>query len=99
MNLIPAVSIAAPKVLVLSPPAEKLVTTAFVDQEGRPVLLTDIVRVGDRCTIRTRQGQEISGKAVIINRAQNVVVLNGGGKYGRPVIACEENIVKVRKVN
>ncbi|WP_293371538.1 hypothetical protein [Nevskia sp.] len=97
MTLMPMINIAAPRALVLTPPAAAPITTAFVDQNGAPVLLTDIVRPGDRCTIRTRQGQEISGKAVIINRDQNVVVLNGGGKYGRPVIACEENIVKIKK--
>ena len=54
------------------------------------------VRVGDRVTIFTPQGQERSGRAVIIEATPGVVVLNGGGRYGTPICATARNILKVK---
>lgn len=54
------------------------------------------VGVGDRVTVLTPQGQERSGKVMILNAQAGVAVLNGGGKYGTPVVACEGNIVRVK---
>ena len=55
------------------------------------------IRPGDRVTIRTPHGQELTGKAVMYNSQQQCWVLNLGGKHGTPGIADEENIIKVRK--
>jgi hypothetical protein len=55
------------------------------------------IRPGDRVTIRTPHGQELTGKAVMYNAKQQCWVLNLGGKHGTPGIADEENIIKVRK--
>lgn len=51
------------------------------------------IKAGVRVTIRTPQGQERSGKAVM--RGPYGWVLNLGGKHGTPGIASPENIVKV----
>lgn len=55
--------------------------------------VVDKIRGGDRVTIMTPQGQQVSGTAVM--KGPSGWVLNMGGKYGRPGIATEENIVKV----
>jgi len=53
------------------------------------------IRNGDRVTIKTRFGKEITGKARIFNREQNLWVLNMGGTNGTPGIADEKNIVAI----
>jgi hypothetical protein len=55
------------------------------------------IRPGDRVTITTSHGQEMTGRAVMYNAQQQCWVLNMGGKHGTPGIADETNIVKVRK--
>ena len=57
--------------------------------------LIDTVRAGDRVTIRTPQGQEVAGKAVMRSSAGGWV-LNMGGPHGRPGLVDERNIVKVK---
>ncbi len=53
----------------------------------------DKIGRGSRVTIRTPQGQQISGKAVM--RGPAGWVLNMGGAHGTPGIATEKNTVKV----
>ena len=53
------------------------------------------IRNGDRVTIKTRFGKEVTGKARIFNREQNLWVLNMGGTNGTPGLADEENIVSI----
>lgn len=66
----------------------------------RATVLTDnarllaTVRVNDRVTIRTPQGQERVGRAVM--RGPAGWVLNLGGPHGTPGLATERNIVSVR---
>lgn len=64
-------------------------------QDGGGILSQ--IRAGDRVTIRTSHGQELTGRAVMFNREQQCWVLNLGGRHGTPGIADETNIVKVRK--
>jgi len=59
--------------------------------------LCDYIRPGDRVVIITPQNQNVTGRAVMRNRAQGCWVLNAGGPHGRPVIASEENIVSIRR--
>lgn len=51
------------------------------------------IRAGDRVTITTPHGQQVTGRAVMKGPAG--WVLNLGGPHGRPGIATEENTVKV----
>lgn len=52
---------------------------------------------GDRLTIRTAQGQELTGRVVMRNAYG--FVLNLGGRYGKPGVATPENLVKIRKAS
>lgn len=54
------------------------------------------IKPGDRVTIKTPHGQEISGRAVMKGPAG--WVLNLGGAHGRPGIATPENVVKVKSM-
>jgi hypothetical protein len=56
--------------------------------------LIDSIKHGDRVTIRTPQGQERTGKAVM-RSAHGGWVLNMGGKHGTPGIADDDNVTKV----
>lgn len=55
------------------------------------------IQVGDRVTIRTPQGQERTGRAVMFNRKVGAWVLNLGGAHGIPGMADERNTIKVAK--
>lgn len=57
--------------------------------------MLDLIGPGDLVIIRTPQGQERSGRAVM--RGPAGWVLNMGGKHGTPGIASEANIVRVTK--
>lgn len=57
--------------------------------------MLNAIGAGDRVTIETPQGQEVTGRAVMKGPAG--WVLNMGGPHGRPGIATERNIVKVVK--
>ena len=57
--------------------------------------LFESIRPGDRVTILTPHGQELSGRAVM--RGPAGWVLNLGGRYGTPGIAGPDNTVAVRK--
>lgn len=59
--------------------------------------LCDYIRPGDRVTIVTQHGQNVTGRATMRNRQAGCWVLNAGGPHGRPVIASEENIVSIRR--
>lgn len=59
--------------------------------------ILDTIKVGDRVTILSPQGQEHSGRAVM--RGPHGWVLNMGGRYGTPGVATERNIVRVRRKN
>jgi len=60
---------------------------------GKVASALQVIRAGDRVTILTPHGQEVTGKAVM--RGPYGWVLNLGGAHGRPGIATEQNIVKV----
>lgn len=55
------------------------------------------IRPGSRVTIRTPQGQERTGRAVM-RSSEGGWVLNMGGKYGTPGLASDRNIVAVDSV-
>ena len=55
------------------------------------------IKPGDRVTIVDRFGKERTGKAVMFNYRVGCWVLNMGGAHGRPAIADETNITKVRR--
>lgn len=66
--------------------------------------LTDLIRTGDRVTIRIPAGRNMDGSYDYTQKTGRAVmkgpagwVLNLGGKYGTPGIATEENIVLVKK--
>ncbi len=59
--------------------------------------LYDSIGPFDRVTIVDRFGKERVGRAVM--RGPAGWVLNMGGKYGTPDIACPENVTKVRKTH
>ena len=59
------------------------------------MIMLDKISFGDRVTITTPHGQQITGKAVM--RGPYGWVLNLGGRHGRPGIASEANIVKIKK--
>ena len=53
------------------------------------------IQVGDSVTMKTPQGQELRGKAVM--KGPHGWVINTGGRYGTPQVVHENNFVKVRK--
>jgi hypothetical protein len=53
------------------------------------------IQIGDRVTVSTPQGGSRSGVARVFNRDAGVIVLNGGGAHGTPVIATPHNVIKV----
>lgn len=57
------------------------------------------IQVGDRVTIKTPQGQEVTGRAIMFNVKVGAWVLNLGGRYGIPIpgMATERNFIKVKK--
>lgn len=59
-----------------------------------PAAVFDLIRPGDRVTISTPHGGQLSGRCVM--KFPTHAVLNLGGKYGTPGIATVENIVKVK---
>ena len=65
-----------------------------VKDQHKTAGILQYIHPGDRVTITTPQGQEVTGKAVM--RGPSGWVLNMGGKHGRPGIATEENVVGVK---
>jgi hypothetical protein len=61
---------------------------------GGPGLMGQI-RAGDRVTIRTPQGQERTGRAVMTS-SEGGWVLNMGGRHGTPGLVNERNVVAIR---
>jgi len=61
----------------------------------RRVGMFSTIQPGDRVTIVTPRGQEMTGRAMMKGPAG--WVLNVGGRYGTPALADEDNIVKVSK--
>lgn len=57
--------------------------------------LLEAIEAGDRVTIVNRFGQQHTGRAVM--RGPAGWVLNMGGPHGRPDIATDENIIRVRQ--
>lgn len=53
------------------------------------------VSAGDLVTIRTPQGQTVSGRTNPLLMFDTHCVINLGGRYGRPGIASADNIVAV----
>ena len=53
------------------------------------------IMVGDSVTMKTPQGQELRGKAVM--KGPHGWVINTGGRHGTPQVVHENNFVKVRK--
>lgn len=76
---------------ILNDLAERVAAT----REASTSDLVDSIRRGDKVTILDRFGKEQTGKAVMMGPAG--WVLNMGGAHGRPGIASEKNIVKVKK--
>jgi hypothetical protein len=61
----------------------------------RRVGMFSTIQPGDRVTIVTPRGQEMTGRAMMKGPAG--WVLNVGGRYGTPALADEDNVVKVSK--
>jgi hypothetical protein len=61
----------------------------------RRVGMFSTIQPGDRVTIVTPRGQEMTGRAVMKGPAG--WVLNMGGRYGTPALADEDNVIKVSK--
>jgi len=57
----------------------------------------DTIQCGDRVTIKTRHGNELTGRAVMFNCKAGAWVLNLGGRHGIPGMATERNVIKVQK--
>lgn len=55
------------------------------------------IHVGDIVTITDRFNTLKRGKAIMFNPRYGCWILNMGGKYGRPAIADETNIVHVKR--
>lgn len=55
------------------------------------------IECGDRVTIQTPHGNELTGRAVMFNRKVGAWVLNLGGRHGTPGLATERNTIKVAK--
>ena len=53
------------------------------------------IQVGDSVTMKTPQGQELRGKAVM--KGPYGWVVNAGGRHGVPKIVSEANFVRGRK--
>lgn len=70
------------------------VKTASIEERVANKNLLKMVKRGDLVTIRTPQGQKVSGKAVM--KGPHGWVLNMGGRHGRPGVADERNIVEVK---
>jgi hypothetical protein len=56
----------------------------------------ETIKPGDRVTIKTPHGSEISGRAVMFNTKFQCWVLNLGGPHGTPGLADARNTVKVK---
>lgn len=54
------------------------------------------IRPGDIVRITTRHGQVLRGRAVMPS-SDGGWVLNGGGRYGTPLLAYQSNLVSIRK--
>lgn len=62
------------------------------------ILLSQLIRAGDRVTIRTPHGGTRTGRAVIPSRTH--CALNLGGPHGTPGVADDRNIERItRRVN
>ncbi len=57
--------------------------------------MLELIKFGDRVTIKNRFGQKATGRAVL--KGPHGWVLNMGGRYGTPAIATDSNIVMVKK--
>lgn len=57
--------------------------------------IVDAIRPGDRVTILTPHGNQLTGRAVM-RSSSGGWVLNLGGRHGTPGIATEENIIRVK---
>jgi len=63
--------------------------------EGEEGSAEELIRVGDRVTIRTPQGQTRTGRAVM--QGPHGWVLNMGGAHGTPGIASDSNIASIKR--
>ena len=59
--------------------------------------LIDSIRAGDRVTIVTPHGSQLTGRAVMRSPAIGGWVLNMGGRHGTPGLADDSNTCKVSK--
>ena len=53
------------------------------------------IQVGDSVTMKTPQGQELRGKAVM--KGPYGWVINTGGSHGTPRVVSESNFLRLRK--
>ena len=68
----------------------------YNEYEASTRRLVDSIKYGDKVTILTSNGQQISGKAVMkSSMGDNSWVINTGGPHGRPAIASEANVISV----
>lgn len=77
----------------MTTPFEQLKAAAEEYKSDPVKSLFSTIRSGDTVIIRTPQGQQVRGRAVM--RGPYGWVLNTGGQYGRTAIADERNTVKV----
>lgn len=59
--------------------------------------LVDSIRHGDKVTIVNTSGKKVTGRAVMKSSMRGCWVINTGGRYGKPALACDKNVVKVSK--
>ena len=72
----------------------EVVEKARLEREGM-IRLIDTIKNGDKVTIVTQHGQQITGRAIMWNDKVDAWVINTGGTYGTPTLAFDDNIIKV----
>jgi hypothetical protein len=70
----------------------------MLETTSKPIDLMAVIRPGDRVTILTPHGQERTGRAVM-RSSYGGWVLNGGGAHGTPLLADNENTLRVRSTS
>lgn len=75
---------------------KQIIKEMFEAQQSKGDRLVDQIRHGDKVTIVTPNGQQVTGSAVMKSGAgDNSWVLNTGGEHGSGAIAFDDNVVKV----
>jgi len=76
---------------------QKIIREIFEAQQSQGDRLVDQIRHGDKVTIVTPNGQQVTGSAVMKSAlGDNSWVLNTGGEHGeRGAIASDDNVIRV----